>query len=237
MVKNLNKYILVSGTAAALLFSTSFIFAQNTRLDDLLRIAQTRSQQARQQIQQLREQAQAQAKQIRDNAKQKIIQVRDERKKTAAEKIESQFDRINMVWTDHFTNVLDRLDALLQKIESRTEKASANGQDMTATKIAIQNAVNKIAAARTTVANQAQKTYVVDATAITGSTSTEIGQVNLVSKLREQFKTLRDQLFRDLTLLRDGAMKDARTAVQDSLKALSQVPNVDEEPEASSNNQ
>lgn len=229
-MEKISKYILTSGTAAFLLLSFAFVYAQNTRLDTLLNNAKSRSQEAKQQIQQVREQAQTQIKKIREAAKDKISQIKDKKKQETASKIADRLGRINQVWTDHFTNVLDRLDAVLQKVESRTEKASANGKDVSAVKFAIQNALDKISAARTAVASQAQKTYVINAAAVTGTTSTASRQSNLVAGLREQFKALRDQLFGDLKSLRDGPMKNAKTAVQDAIKELSKVPNVDQEP-------
>src|SRR3990167_5757261 len=184
MIKNVKKYTFVLGMSAVLLFSTAFVFAQdqNTRLEDLKRAAQTRAQEAKQQVQQLREQAQDKAKQMREDSKQKINKIKDQKKRDAAVRIADQLNHINQVWTDHFANVLDKLDATLQKIKSRTEKASAAGRDVSTVNTAIQNAENAIASARTAVANQAQKTYTVDTTAITQATSTTSEQNNLVSQ-------------------------------------------------------
>jgi len=236
MQRNIVKYILIAGVAGNLL-SGGLVYAQASRLDELREQARERAEAAKEHMEQLREQAKERAKAAREETQQKINQIKDQAKKEAADRIEGQFDHINDVWTNHFTNVLDKLDEVLQKIESRTEKASANGQDVATVKFAIQDALTKISTARTAVAGQAQKTYVVDTTSITQTTSTEGGQSNLVSKLRDQFRTLRDQLSMDLNSLRDGKMKDARTAVQDALQKLSSVSNVDKEPETNSNNQ
>lgn len=232
MIKNLNKYIQITAIAGVLLLSTGFIYAKASTLDELREEARMRAQEAREKIETLREQAQNRVQAIRENVKQRISQIRDQRKRAAAEKINNQFDRINTVWTDHFTNVLDRLDAILQKVKSRTQKAEDNGQDVSVVNTTIQNAESKIVTARSAVTAQAQKTYLVDVSAVASN-----DQNNLVSQFREEFKAMRDQLFNDLTLLRDGAMKDARSAVQNALQILSQVPNVDEEPATNSNNQ
>lgn len=233
-MSKIKKYILVAGGAGILLLSAAFVYAHTSRLEELKEKAMMRSQQARERMEDLREQAKNRAQQARENAQKKISQIKDQKQKEAANRIASQFDRINQVWTDHFTNVLDRLDAILQKIKSRAEKAAANGQDVSLANTAIQKAGNAISTARTAVLNQAQKTYIVDTTNIT---STESSQSNLVSQLRVQFKSLRDKLLGDLKSLRDGAMKDARRAVKDAWRALSQVPKVDEEPDTNSNNQ
>ena len=226
-MKKIQKYALITGFAGLLVGSV--VLAQDTGVN--------RGSQYQQEIQQIREQALTQIKQLRDNMLLKIGQIKDQRKQQAATKIANQLSHTNEVWTDHMTNVLDRLDAILQKIKSRADKAQANGQDITAITTAINNAESKITAARSAVADQAKKTYVVDTSSITGATSTTSGQNSLVSKLRTQFMSLRDQLFKDLTSLRDGAMKDARQSVQDAFQALSQVPNVDKEPATNQNNQ
>jgi len=233
MIKNKNIYILA--TAGVLLFSATFIYAETSNLDNLMSGAKTRSLQVKQQIQQVREQAQNNVKQRKLDLQKKIGQIRDQKKQDAANRIQDQLNHVNQVWTDHFTLVLDRLDAVLQKIKSRAEKALANGRDTSKVTAAIQKAETTIASARTAVADQAKKTYTVDATSITSDASDASEQNNLISKLRTQFKAQKDQLFKDLTSLRDGLMKDAKNDVQSIFQALSQVPNVDKEPEASPN--
>lgn len=232
-IKNINKYVLLAGVTGTLLLSATLIYAQTYNTEELREKAQMRAEQTKEQVQTLREQAKGRVKQAKADVQEKIRQIKDQRKQEAANKIAKQLDHLNQVWTDHFINVLDRLDAILQKVKSRTEKASANGKDVLAVKTAIQNAESKIASARTAVASQAQKTYTVNATAVTQTGSTANDQNNLVSSLREQFKALKDQLMGDLKSLRDGAMKDSRNAVQDAFKALSQVLKVDEEPSGS----
>jgi hypothetical protein len=69
------------------------------------------------------------------------------------------------------------------------------------------------------------------------TTTTTAGQNQLIINLRAQFKTLKDQLKKDLTSLRDGLMEDARSAAQKALEELSKVPNVDAEPAATSASQ
>jgi len=235
-MQNLHKYIITASVASTLLFSAGFIHAQNTRLEELRKQADQRAQKANEQIQKHRDEAQAKIKDRRDDLREKIGRIKDEKKQEAASKIANQMEHINQVWTNHFVNVLDRLDAVLQKIKSRTEKAVANGTDVSSVNTAIAGAETAIASARTAVAAQAQKTYVVDMTSVTQDTSTTAGQNSLMGELRKKFKDLRDQLFGDLTALRDGAMKDARTAVHDVLKTLSQLPNVDKEPSGNSPN-
>ncbi len=172
--------------------------------------------------------------QIRSNVQSKIRQFKDQNRQKSAEKIIRQTNHINKTLTNHFNNVLDKLEFILNKVDSRAKKAAINGQDVSSVNTAIQKAKEAIAAARTAVANQSKKTYDIDVSTITQDPSAPDGQNALVSTFREQFQSLRDQLKQDLFSLRDGAVKNAKNAVQDTFKALSKVPNVDKEPEANS---
>ena len=84
-----------------------------------------------------------------------------------------------------------------------------------ALRAAVEKARAEIKAARDAVTAQAAKVYT----------------VSFVSEneLKVAFKSVKEQLHTDLTGLRDGAVKNARKAVQDTFQALRQVPNVDVE--------
>ncbi len=225
--KKISKYILTAIGTGILLLSAGFIYAQTSRLDELKEKAMMRSEQTRERMGEMKKQAKDRVEQLRERIQQKTSKIREQRKKDAANRIANQLNHINEVWTDHFTNVLDKLDAVLQKIKSRTEKAAENGQDVSSINTAIQKAETAIASARTAVLNQAQKTYNVDSNRVTDANSTEASQNSLVSQLRTQFRVLKDQLREDLTSLRDGVMKDARNVVHDTFQALRQVRKVD----------
>lgn len=235
-MQSIHKYIITASVAGTLLLSAGFIGAQTpTRLEEFRKQAEERAQKANEHVQKVRDEAQGKVKEHREDLREKIGKIKDAKKQEAANKIANQMEHINQVWTNHFVNVLDRLDAVLQKIKSRTEKVATNGTDVSSANTAIAKAETAIATARTAVATQAQKTYVVDMSSLTQDISTTDGQNMLVSDLRKKFKELRNQLFADLTALRDGAMKDARTAVADVLKTLSQLPHVDKEPSPNNN--
>ena len=171
-----------------------------------------------------------------ENLQKKLAEIKDRQKQRQAQQITNQFDHINKVWTDHFMKQLARYDTVLQKIQLRTNKASANGKDVADVNAAIQTAKAAISTARVAVTAQAQKTYVANATTISSATAspdTSSGQGQLMQNLRSSFKTLRNQLFNDLFALRDGAMKNAKNAVQNALKTLSKIPGIDNEPASS----
>lgn len=234
--------IITTGIAAVLLLSAGFVGAEEIAisrvkgLDFLINEAKNRAEQSARKIKQLRLETQEQIKQKQENLRSKVAEIKDEKKQKAAEKILNQFDHINRVSTDHFLSVLDKLDAVLQKIKSRAEKAASDGKDLTAAKQAIQKAEQSIKIAREAVIAQAAKTYTVDSSVIAGAVADE-GKNSIVSKLRERFKELRKQLFNDLAALRGGAMKSAREAVHAAAEALAKVPNIDKDPTPSPINQ
>lgn len=213
--------LIIASVVTSLLVS-GITFAQGTPSE---RRAPTRSGEALGAIQELRSQNQEKAKEMKEKIQAKMSQIKDVDKKDAARKISDKFDQINEIWTDHFTNVLDKLDALLVKIKSRRDKAASNGNDVSLVDGAIRETESNIAIARTDVANQALRLYLIDVSSMSSNTD----QDTLLSQFREKFKILRDQLFTDLTVLRDGPMQEARSSMQDALQSLTEVPNIDQE--------
>ena len=210
------------------------VLVASTTLKERKEAAQVRLQGAREDAQarllDAREKAQERVKQVRERAQKRVEDIRDKAKKEMAKRLAAQFDRLNSTWTDHFAQTLDRLDAILQKITDRAATAASAGKDVTATDASIATAKTAIASARTAVSAQAAKTYTLDASVVvtTSATTTDSGQGELMNGLRTAFKGLHQALFNDLFALRDGAMKDARSAVQEALRTLSQVSGVDE---------
>src|SRR3989338_2905861 len=173
---------------------------------------------AKKRIETAREEAKNAVETRRVELKNKISTLRDEKKKQIATRLDEQMARLNARWTDHFNNVLDRLSEIIGKIELRADKAQAMGKDVSAVRTAIQNAKTAIESARVAVEAQAKKTYIATFTS--------------EDKLGVAFKTVREQLHKDLFGLRDGAMKSAREEGKNALQALKSVPRVDEEPKA-----
>ena len=219
-----------------MLLSAVSVFAETPKLDAMMKGVQSRTIQMNVKMKQARQSAQEKIKQKQENLQKKVAEIKDVKKKEAANKILEQFNRINRVQTDHFSQILNRFDVILQKIKSRAEKATSAGKDLTAAKQAIQKAEQSIKIAREAVIAQAAKTYTIDSSVIAGAAADE-GKNSIVSKLREKFKELRKQMFDDLAALRDGAMKTARGDVHGVAQALTKVPNVDKEPSANSTNQ
>lgn len=168
-----------------------------------------------------KEEGRARMAEMRAKAQQHLGDIKDKAKQEKAQHLATQFDDLNKTWTDNFTKMLDHYDATLVKVQSRAAIDAAAGKDVSATAPAVQKAKDAIAAARVAVALQAAKTYILDTSTLpTTATSTNSGQEKIMKALRTSFQTLHKSLFKDLFALRDGAMKDARKAVQDAVKTL-----------------
>ena len=165
----------------------------------------------------------------------RMADIRDKVKQEKAQALATRFDTLNATWTDRFMQLLDHYDALLGKMQNRATIAENAGKDVASTTLAIQLAKTAIANARAAIVAQAAKTYALDPSLIsTTATSTASGQEKIMRSLRTSFQVLHAGLFKDLFALRDGAMKDARKAVQNVLQTLSVIPHVDEDNDATS---
>ena len=196
-------------------FSRKDVKAKRTELNTQMK---NDREAAKKRLETTREEAKKAAETRHAELKDKISKLRDEKKKQIAIRLNEQLAHLNIQWTNHFSNVLNRLSEILGKIELRADKAQAAGKDVSMVKTAIQNAKTAIATARTAVEAQAKKTY--------------IANFSSEANLNAAFKAVKEQLKTDLFGLRDGAMKDAREAVKNALQSLKNIPRVDEEPKA-----
>jgi hypothetical protein len=170
-------------------------------------------QAVREKLEGVKKEAQDKMQAIRADFKAKLSQVKDEKKKQTAENLHERLGTLNEKWTMHFGDVLDKYAEVLKRVESRRDKVQAAGKDTAAVNAALQAAQAAITRARTTVEVQAAKTYEVTVT-------TDV-------QLRAAFQTAHTALKKDLMALRDGAMRDAREAVQKAIQSLRAIPDVD----------
>lgn len=85
--------------------------------------------------------------------------IRDAKKQEILAKIEDKLNKINERRTDHFLKVLARLREILAKIQSRSDRAEANGKNVATVDTAIAAAQAAIDTAETAVNAQADKIY------------------------------------------------------------------------------
>lgn len=242
----------IAGVAATLLLAGTIAFAEEQSTDSVRGMRPTsikevrekrtmtmtasttraeREKDTQERIQKVREEMQTKVTALREKAAQRLADIQDKKKKELADRLVKKFDNLNETWTDHFMKELDHYDAVLQKIQDRADIAAGKGNDVSSVTTAIQSATTAIESARTLVTAQAAKTYTPDTSSITVTTATTTpnGQSELMKALRTSFQNLHNTLFKDLFALRDGAMKDARKAVQNALQVLKSVPRVDDD--------
>jgi hypothetical protein len=193
----------------------------NQHLQEFRRQIEERRNEMQQRFQAVLEESRRRVLEKREELKKKLQIIKDERKRNIALRTDERLAGLNERWTTHFMNVLEQLNNVLGRVQSRIEKADARGLDTTAAKAALQRARNAISTARQAVEEQAKKTY-----AITFS-----NENNLKGAVREA----RQKLHSDLVALRDGAMRNAREAVHEAIKTLRNIPNIDKEPKQGQN--
>lgn len=156
----------------------------------------------------------------REELKTKLQNIKDETKKNAVERIDRSMTDLNNLMTTHYANVLDNLSDILKRIVSRTDKAQANGKDVSSVRTAIAKAQTAIDAARAAVAAQVGKVYSLNIT-------TDSKLKGVVGDAR---KALRD----DLKKAADS-VKAAREAVRSAATELAKIPGIGELKNSTSN--
>jgi len=225
----------IVSSAAVFLLSATIAFAEGQATSTAYKnqISERRAAIAsttQKKIEVVREEAQTRTVAQREKIAERVADIQDKVKQQLAQRLIKQFENLNKIWTDHFMNLMDHYDAILQKIQDRANIAANAGENIASTTAAIQSAKTAIASARTAVIAQAAETYTPDTSVVTTTTSTTMpsGQKELLQNLRNSFKNLHRTLFQDLLALRDGPMKNARKAVQSALQTLTKIPKVDE---------
>jgi|GEM_PF-4804269 len=220
------RHYLIGFLAVSTILYGGIVIAQTTSGRVSLPVTKKTTITARRAIDRIQTATQTTISNVRYDLRGKISAITDVARQNIALMIIGQLDHINKLAVDHFNDVLDHLDNVLSKIKSRTDKVKSSGADVSVVERSIQKAADAIAQARTAVNAQAKKSYqnTINAQSIsTNQASTSEGQNNLMSSLRVQFQAARNALKTDLFTLRDGVIKNARTTVQDALRALMQV--------------
>ena len=168
----------------------------------------------RNQVQNKREEMKTKIDALKEKLRERLRERISERKRAIVERIYDRINALNERMTNHYMDVLDHLEKVLEKIESRTAKAKLNGKDVRRVEEAIQKAHEAIEKAREAVKAQAEKVY-------------QPPQITTEANLKLDVGKLRQQLHDDLKAV-EKLVKDARDAVRQAAVALAQIPKVDE---------
>jgi hypothetical protein len=186
---------------------------QQNRVEVQRQIEQNRIE-FRNQIQNKREEMKTKIDALKEKLRERLRERIGERKRAIVEKIYDRINVLNERMTDHYMDVLDHLEKVLERIESRTAKAKLNGRDVTSVESAIEKAHQAINTAREAVKAQAEKVY-------------QPPEITTEANLKLDVGKLRQQLHDDLRAV-EKLVKDARDAVRQAAVALAQIPKVDE---------
>lgn len=151
--------------------------------------------------------------QKKDELKTKISAVKDEAKKKILEKVYNNINALNERLTKHYVNILNRIEVVLKKIETRAQIAKENGRNVVGVETAITTAKNAILTSRTAIDAQTQKTYEL--------------QITTENALRNNVGVARKLLQSDLTKVRQ-TVAAAHQAVKNAAVKLAQIAKVDE---------
>jgi hypothetical protein len=139
----------------------------------------------------------------------KISELKDEGKQKIAKNLTSQINRANNLRTGRYLSLLDRLASIVDKIETRSKTAEAQGKD-------ISNITSEIAAIRVKLHDAVDKVTTQQNKTYTVNTSSD-------KPLATDFRTLHKQMKSDLTGLQDeikGIRQDVVTLYKDLQTAV-----------------
>jgi len=182
--------------------------------EEIKKLNEKKQLEIRENIQKKREERKVKIDALKEQLREKIKQKISAKKQEIVERVYERINALNDLITNHYLNVLDRLEKILERIESRTAKAKLNGKDVSQVETAIEKAHQAINSAREAVKTQAEKVY--QPPEITGE-----------EKLKLEVGKLRKQLHDDLKAV-EKLVKEARDAVRQAAVALAQIPKVDE---------
>ncbi|MEX2052931.1 MAG: hypothetical protein WD898_01750 [Candidatus Paceibacterota bacterium] len=166
-----------------------------------------RGEEAREMIDQKREELKTRIDQKREELKERLEQVRDERKREAVERIDQQMDALNERLLNHYTDILKRLEGVLENLQEKASDFEARGVDVTPVREAIASATAAIDRAYAAIEAQSGKTYTIEVT-------TE-------DNLRNDVGGARQQLHDDLSVV-VAALRNAHSAVKNVATVLAQ---------------
>ncbi len=135
----------------------------------------------------------------REEFKKKVKGFIDEKKKSIVENLDSRINDMNKNRTAHFSEIIEKLTSILDKIEVKAKEMQAKGVDISRLSSAISDARSAINEASVAIETQAGKNYVINI-------STETNVKNDVSTTIQLLKT-------DMQVVMD-AVKKAKDSVK-----------------------
>ena len=133
----------------------------------------------------------------------KLQNFKDQKKATAAARISENLNKINTKQTEQMLKHLDKMTAILDKLEARVNEGKPDIKDPAKAKAAIADARASLASASAAVKDQAQKDYTL--------------VISSEGKVRQDAKAVRDGLHTDLLAVRKMVI-DAKQSVANAIR-------------------
>lgn len=143
----------------------------------------------------------------------RLRHIKDQKKQEIIRRTYTRIQALNDNLCNHFLVILEKLELMLERIESRTAKAKIRGLDVTEVEIAIRTAKEKIDNVKNDIESQATKVYSLEF-------SSEEETKLKVGELRQSFH-------QDIMVIQ-GKVKEAFQLVREAAVKLAQIPRVDE---------
>lgn len=134
-----------------------------------------------------------------------LNKIRDEKKRNTVEELNVRLNGINTKRLDYFTEILGKLDNILEKIVGKADELSAAGKDVSSLRLSITDAATLIESAKVTLTLQAGKVYTI--------------LIASDGALKNNFGKTRSALAHDLQAVFDS-VKSAREGVLKAAQAL-----------------
>lgn len=160
----------------------------------------------------------------REEFKEKLEALKSEKKKEVVEKLDANLAAINTRQTNHLSEVLTKLNGILDRFEEILQKAKDNGKDTSPADTAIAEAAAAIEAAQAAVAEQAGKDYVITINT-EENLKINVGETN--NQLRSDIKSVQQKV-----LAAKDAVKKVARAMHELRKAgiISVIPTISTSP-------
>lgn len=125
--------------------------------------------------------------------KAKLEAFKDKKKAEVADRVNTNLNKINQNQTNQMKRHLEKMSALLVKLETRVNNSTSDIKDPQVSKAAIEEARTAIATATEAVSAQAEKDYTLSITS--------------ESRVKTEAKTKRDELHKDIQTTRELVIK------------------------------
>jgi DNA repair exonuclease SbcCD ATPase subunit len=186
-------------------------FQQNR--GEIQRLIERNQLEIRNQIEQKREEMQTKIEKFKEQLRERLKARINERKQAIVERVYERINNLNTRLTNHYLNVLEQLEKVLERIESRAAKAKLNGVDISKVEEAIKKAQAAIEKAKQAVIDQAKKVYAPP-------------EISGEDTLKQEVGKLRQQFHEDIKAV-EKLVKEARDAVREAAVTLGQIRGVD----------